>query len=1783
MAYKVKRRKTKYLWKFIIIILRLLLPIFSYSFFGQIFSFLTSVFYCRKEESYESPYLHCLEGLWIYSLTPAAIIAMIFQIMIGFITNSLYYIPIFDKRKMDYLKKSDSLPDIIFMFTKTIIILLFISDKGLEKEHWAMISFLTFVTGINTYFTFKYQNRYNKDLNLLNNIFSLITFLGYGTLFFGKIFRKLEFDGLLYLFIFDIVIIFIFNIFYYKKKITFINIDYKNINNSNDFLKYIFKYYMIIKDNNKRSSSMLLKSLIIKLEEKCFDPDCPLKKYIECLNKGIEHEYFLLQYCDNIFKFGIAKFNDNIELKSNYSVFLIVDMNNKKKAKLILKSIQNKILSFQMNYNIFRCEELINSCRIKETNDNFIIINYDNNFYELKKLITKVTLLRSEFLSLILGNKTQKVDNFKKIYSLGSKIKKMNAKIEDISKELITAKANNIEIINLYSEFVEKILEDEEKYKECMKIKKLIFSNIENMAESSFMKYDVEFIKNKNICPYLIVSADLKNLGIIKDCSISFGKILSYQKNELIGKNINILIPEIFRKKHNIMLVEHSKKNKLKLYEDLSKNIISPEFLEIDTYAVAKTKFLIPLKFNIYFIKNEENELIYIVEVFKKIPLINDQDNNELKCCVLTDENMLIQTFTSNCIFYLGLNYNHINANHEIINNIKQFQEDYLIDINATHLSKSCSMKESSIITHKRMKKTLMSTSIVKSIKLEILNKNFSKKSKITWQIEEEEENDLDKYKQKYLRKMSSQRDVFGTGFDLYESPEEKELNMEIKKIFLQKELIGYYFYFSKIIEKKRKLTKYDRDRHLSFKKTDIRKRIATSGKNMNKLHLTQRIDGPIFSEKPEIKRKKKRKGSLDKSGQKVKFEEVEYEKNCDEQDERGDFVSKDYIPRNPYNFSFSLHHNYYEMSTKINSNKILNESLNKEVQTKIKKFQFAKNSLIYRKKNLSLSNINSKTGDSESNDYLSSSYVSQEDSSFLSNDEPTNLKKTRKSSKNIQLIKNEIINEEKENEIFEEEEEITEKKNLYDYYKVNLDKIKLLKFDFYKEIFAEETDSNEKESKMELMLSNVKDTVKNVKNDSMTEEKYLSFITGKNKNEILSPRKKENKIVQKENLINEEKILENKIKSAINKKSDETPIKRLKIISFIYFIIMIILFLVFYYYYTTSYDIIKGILNLVKNTIKMKYCDRMSVFYVGESTLLNFNADKIKGGIFSNFPANVNNKKGYIDLMREKIKEGFYENEIALQGLLSSKIQLTKNTTKYLTETVLYTDYILNDGSIEILTGDIFNTLMQYNGAFYNLATSPFDLEQNHTDILNFLHNSFNDYARGMNILIELYFYELECQAKYIKLIFIIIIVIFLIIYIIVYILVIYYFIATSRKRASYIGVLYGIEERVLKGFIINCENFYKKMIKSEMKVINEEQGEEEDLKDSQDDNKSYIKKQKVKRKSIFIAKDRREKTGEIKIKNKLPDNIFGFMKNFGILLLMTFAFYIFNTVYFINLEENAILISKYFYKVQDFHSKMIDIFIAFRQYIFDDSIIIYNMLPFDYLEQTEQGSYETLSDDVEFINKFIQEYLSDDHEVHAMLEKSYCSYNFTDKFSSLEECQNALGQILNYDFSLISSYFIEELRINKFLVKYLLSTGTIRGGLNDYDQDLWLKDPNIPKIWENYTGENIFRLDLYNNDTTHAHLDLVFVNIILPYIEINRKYILPNLSIDNKEIYLNLTSVLYGIILFIIFFVFLLLKVRFINKHIYKTKNMLTLIPINILASQKNMKQLLNCLEEN
>ena len=255
-----------------------------------------------------------------------------------------------------------------------------------------------------------------------------------------------------------------------------------------------------------------------------------------------------------------------------------------------------------------------------------------------------------------------------------------------------------------------------------------------------------------------------------------------------------------------------------------------------------------------------------------------------------------------------------------------------------------------------------------------------------------------------------------------------------------------------------------------------------------------------------------------------------------------------------------------------------------------------------------------------------------------------------------------------------------------------------------------------------------------------------------------------------------------------------------------------------------------------------------------------------------------------------------------------------------------------------------------------------------------------------------------------------------------------------------------------------------------------------------------------------------------------------------------------------------------------------MIDIFIAYRQYIFDDTTVIYNMKSFDFLSVIEKESYESLSEEIFYISDFIKKYLSKEKELIKRLNMNYCSYNYTDTFISIEDCKNKFGTILKFDFSYIITSFIEEIRINKYLVKYLLSTRTVRGNLNDYDQNIWLNDNTIPKKGDENDGDMIFRLDLFNNYTIHVYLDLLFVNIILPHIDIYRKYLLPFLSIDGEELYLYLSSGFYLVFVLLIYILYLYLKIRIINKQIYKTKNMLSLIPINTLASHNIAKSLIN-----
>ena len=97
-------------------------------------------------------------------------------------------------------------------------------------------------------------------------------------------------------------------------------------------------------------------------------------------------------------------------------------------------------------------------------------------------------------------------------------------------------------------------------------------------------------------------------------------------------------------------------------------------------------------------------------------------------------------------------------------------------------------------------------------------------------------------------------------------------------------------------------------------------------------------------------------------------------------------------------------------------------------------------------------------------------------------------------------------------------------------------------------------------------------------------------------------------------------------------------------------------------------------------------------------------------------------------------------------------------------------------------------------------------------------------------------------------------------------------------------------------------------------------------------------------------------------------------------------------------------------------------------------------------------------------------------------------------------------------------------------------------------------------------------FRLNLFNNETLHFNLNLLFINSILPHFRNNKRIIYNYLTIDGEKNFLILLIIIYLLILSFIFFLLFNLIIKILNDQVFKAKNMLSIVPISILVYQNN-----------
>jgi hypothetical protein len=197
-----------------------------------------------------------------------------------------------------------------------------------------------------------------------------------------------------------VVVIYILTLKDQKLRILMTNIN--KFQKGDMYLMHV-RYFLelIDKKDTDRNARVFLKGYIITYEESCTLKDCPLKKYIYSLEKGMETNVFLLQHAETLFQNGISKFPNCIPLRLAYSLFLIEKLNKKQNSLLELMNADKYHPKFEEKFMIYRYKKLTEELSIDNENtseENLDVVSnitYKNHLNQCNNKIFNLILIYS--------------------------------------------------------------------------------------------------------------------------------------------------------------------------------------------------------------------------------------------------------------------------------------------------------------------------------------------------------------------------------------------------------------------------------------------------------------------------------------------------------------------------------------------------------------------------------------------------------------------------------------------------------------------------------------------------------------------------------------------------------------------------------------------------------------------------------------------------------------------------------------------------------------------------------------------------------------------------------------------------------------------------------------------------------------------------------------------------------------------------------------------------------------------------------------------------------------------------------------------------------------------------------------------------------------------------------------------------------------------------------------------------------------------------------------------
>ena len=649
-------------------------------FFLPIFAMFLSIFDCQNSQNKFVPEINCWKGAFYIHASFSIVLSILF-ILMTFLVQCTYFETKYGTHNP--IAKSTSQPDCFFLLTKIILVLVFTFLKKTGDNQWIIIAFLIFLSGYMVYTYYEHIPYYNHITMKMYNCLTLIFFWSNIVLCLCKVFEYSNFDGGLGLHFLGLPVI-ILIIFTGKDQILaglVINL-IKMSKGEKALVQIQYFLSLIDKKDSCRNSKILLKGYIEQFEESCALKDCALKKYTNSLkNNNIDAIVFLLQHCEQMYQTAISKFPMCTSLRISYAFFLLERMNKKQQASLELANTEKNFPRFEEQFIIYRYKKLLEeqSTELNDNEDNLDMVSnieYKNHFTLFKNSIAKVAALYLEFWSLLLNPNQDCQEDLTKLNDYGTKINSLVEEINNHFEKIQKLKHNDQETIKYYSDFLNDILNDKEKAQKFKNRLNEIEDTKQTADENNIMNLDISALNSNSEYQYIIVSAQPEKFGVITNLSLGICSMFGYTRNELVGKSLEMIMPEIFHKEHKELLLDKLNDFKKQSIDINDMKNFKPQFKDISTFGRNKSRYLVQMTFKSALIPTESNDNVFIAKIWQDLCSLGNIEHST--CYIITNNYLTIQNFTPNAVSLLGMSSGAINSTVEITEFIKQFYEEFL-------------------------------------------------------------------------------------------------------------------------------------------------------------------------------------------------------------------------------------------------------------------------------------------------------------------------------------------------------------------------------------------------------------------------------------------------------------------------------------------------------------------------------------------------------------------------------------------------------------------------------------------------------------------------------------------------------------------------------------------------------------------------------------------------------------------------------------------------------------------------------------------------------------------------------------------------------------------------------------------------------------------------------------------------------------------------------------------------------------------------------------------------